>query len=382
MKGDRFNFTDEIKFSKAVYYHFKPIPLFREFKDATGGLGRFAPETGYLELQDSEGFCAHLTVSAGFLSDILPRLLTGEKKSYTTWRDELYWQIRNCGFQSGQAVEVGQADLMMLDLLAQRKGQALHRFLGAKKDWAAAYKGGGSLLLEDSELVEDMARYVEEGYTAVKFKVGSGMGMELERDLLRLEKVRGAVGESVEIAVDANQSWDADRAAKFARLAKTFRLAWLEEPVHSQDMNEISRLKDLIPEVPLAFGESMRCYYPYETYAEKGVSHLQPSIGRMSRMDDLLKIRDLAHKRGLRFSSGGRVSLNAVWGCLYDEDELIEYHEPISKPVGEYTLNAPIEKNGVFYTDSTISGNPIRINLKKLEIDGLLESSKIYYADK
>lgn len=35
--------------------------------------------------------------------------------------------------------------------------------------------------MEDDELVEDMVRYVEEGYTTVKFKVGSNDGTDMER---------------------------------------------------------------------------------------------------------------------------------------------------------------------------------------------------------
>ena len=110
--------------------------------------------------------------------------MTGEIKSYNEWKDSIYWKIRNFGFQSEKAVEVGNLDLLMLDLLAQRHGKTLHRFLGATKDWAAAYKGGGSLLLEDSELVEDMVRYVEEGYSTIKFKVGSDNGKNMEDGLL------------------------------------------------------------------------------------------------------------------------------------------------------------------------------------------------------
>ncbi|MEG7531513.1 MAG: L-alanine-DL-glutamate epimerase, partial [Hungatella sp.] len=148
------------------------------------------------------------------------------------------------------------------------------------------------------------------------------------------------------------------------------------------DMNGIKRLKESDITVPIAYGESMRIYYAYETYAEKGVDHLQPSVGRMSKMEDLLKIRDLARRDHLRFSSGGRIYLNAIFGCLYDEDELIEYHEPISKPVGAYTLYQPIEKDGRFYCPDDIPGNPQRMDIEKLEKDGFLESKKIFYTIK
>lgn len=375
-----FDFEDKIKFTKAVFYNIHPIPLPKVFKDGTGGMGRFAPEQGCIELYDDQGACAHLSCTRGFVTNVLPMILNGETKSYNQWREQLYWKVRNSGFQSSQAVEIGQLDLMMLDLLSQRAQKPLHRFLGATKDWAAAYKGGGSLLLSDTELVEDMVRYVEEGYTTVKFKVGSDDGTNMQRDIERLEKVRKAVGDGIGVAVDANQRWSVEDAYKFAQLAKPYNLAWFEEPIHSHDMNGIKQLKQMNVSMPIAFGESMRIYYAYETYVEKGVDHLQPSVGRMTKMDDLLKIRDLARRSGVKFSSGGRIYLNAIFGCLYAEDELIEYHEPITNPVGEYTLFQPEEKNGRFYMQTDLYGNPQRMDVEKLEKDGLLESKKVFYA--
>lgn len=377
-----FEFTDKIRFTHAKYYSFRPIPLPKVFKDGTGGFGKFAPEQGCIELYDSEGACAHLSCTRNFVATILPLILNGETKTFNEWKTSLYWKFRNGGFQSSQVVEVGQLELMMLDILAQRAGQPLHRFMGATKDWAAAYKGGGSLLLSDEELVDDMARYVSEGYTTVKFKVGSDDGTNMERDVKRLEKVRAALGDEIDIAVDANQRWSVEEAYKFAKMIEPYRPAWFEEPIHAHDMNGIKRLHEMLPDMELAFGESMRISYAYETYIEKGVTHLQPSVGRMTRMDDLLRIRDMARENGVRFSSGGRIYLNAIFGCLYGEDEYIEFHEPITVPVGEYTLFQPEEKNGRFYVQTDVAGNPQRMDIKKLEHDGLLESYTTYYAEK
>lgn len=377
-----FDFTDKIAFKKAVYYSIKPIPLYKPFQDGSGGNGKYAPERGFMDLYDEEGCCAHhLAIGRSFVERMLPRILTGEKKSYNQWREDLYWQIRNAGFQSEQAVEVGQVDLMMLDILAQRAGKSLHRFMGAEKDWAVCYKGGGSILLSDEELVDDMTRYVSEGYKTVKFKVGTNRGKNMERDITRLAKVREAVGDEIGIAVDANQVFTVEEAVKFAKMAEPYNLEWFEEPIHSQDMNGIKRLKEMGVKQPIAFGESMRISYAYETYLEKGVDHLQPSVGRMTRMDDLLKIRDMCREQGKTFSSGGRLYLNLLFGCLYNENERIEFHEPISAPVGDYTLFQPTKKGNRFYWDSDIIGNPLRMNVEKLEKDGLLVSREIYLAE-
>ncbi|MFV0502489.1 MAG: enolase C-terminal domain-like protein [Lachnospirales bacterium] len=377
---EKFDFEDEICFRKAIFYNFHPIPLWRKFKDATGGMGNNAPEQGCIELYDEEGYCANLTVTRGFVKNIIPMILNGKSMSFNKWRESLYWKIRNQGHQSSTACELGMLDILMLDLLAKRNNKPLHRFLGATKNWASAYKGGGSILLEDSELVEEMVRFKEEGYDTVKFKVGSSNNNH-DKDLLRIEKVRKALGKDIAIAVDANQKWSVDEAYEFATLAKPYNLAWLEEPIHAHNMNGIKELKDRGVPMDISFGESMRISYAYETYIEKGVDHLQPSVGRMSRIDDLLKIRKMAHENNITFSSGGRVYLNSIFGCLYNENEKIEYHEPISRPIGEYTLYKPEEKSGRFYCQDDVIGNPQRMDLEKLEKDGLLESKKIYYTN-
>ncbi|MFB9136638.1 enolase C-terminal domain-like protein [Vibrio olivae] len=376
----RYQFDEKLSFRKAIYYEFDPISLPRVFQDGTGGLGKFAPETGCIELYDSEGFVAHyLAIDRTFINTILPLILTGETRTFNEWREFLYWKVRNSGSQSEKAVCLGKMDTLMLDLLSQRKNMPLHRFLGATKDWANAYKGGGSILLEDSELVDDMQRYVSEGYKTVKFKVGSA---EMERDLRRIDKVRAAVGPDIEIAVDANQKWDVATAAKFAELTEPYHLAWLEEPIHANDMNGIRQLKETGVNVPIAFGESMRISYEFEIYAEKGVDVLQPSVGRMTRIDDLIAIRDLAREKGLRFMSGGRVYLCALFGTLFNDDELIEFHEPISQPVSDYALNIPQERNGRFYLPDDTPGNPQRLNLEKLEREGLLKLKQYFYSNR
>ena len=358
-----FNFEDQIRFTKAVFYNFRTIPLPKPFRDATGGMGMNVPEQGYLELYDDTGACAHYTVSRNFVSSMLPKILNGEKKSFRAWKHEQYWKIRNAGFQSADAVNVGTLELMMLDILAQRAEKPIHRFLGAEKDWAAAYKGGGAIIREDEELVEEMCRYAEEGTATVKFKVGSSHGelgeiLDMERDLRRIEKVKAALAGRSRIAVDCNQ--------KFT--------------VESADYNGIKRMKEMGVKQKLSAGESMRVYYAYEPYVEKGIDILQPSLGRMSRIDDLLKIRDLCRENGLEFQSGGRGAYNAYFGALYGDNERIEFHAPISEPVHELMLNVPTFKDSRFTLRSDIPGMPVRMDLKKIEKLGYLESVAYYQA--
>ncbi|MBI9096026.1 MAG: L-alanine-DL-glutamate epimerase [Sphaerochaeta sp.] len=373
-----FDFNEKISFSKAIYYNFNPIPVKKPWRDATGGFGNFLPLQGWIDLYDSEGYHGSTFCSRGMIDNILPLILTGESKTYKEWYTYVYWKFRNFGFQSGQISDLGQFDFIMLDLLSKRNNLPMHRFLGADKDWADAYKGGGSLLSSDEALVDDMVRYVDEGYKVIKFKVGSDFGQNMNKDIARLEKVRKAVGSDIAIAIDGNQVWNIDEAMQFAKMTTPYSIAWYEEPVHSHDMNAIKELKNRGLKIPIGYGESMRNYYSFETYVEKGVDHLMPLVGRISKMSDLLAIRDLANRNNLMFSSGGNVYINAVFGALYNENELLEIHEPMVGPIGEYLSIKSTEKNGKIYLPDIV-GAPLRIDIDKLEKDMILESVKYYY---
>lgn len=237
------------------------------------------------------------------------------------------------------------------------------------------------MLLSDEELVEEMSRYIEEGFNTVKFKMAQNKDGGMEKNLKRIECVRKALGDKCGIAVDANQGWTVDETIEFAKLAEEFNLEWIEEPIHSHDNMGIQKIKEGGVKQKLAFGESMRIFYAYETYAEKGVDILQPSLGRMSRIDDLLKIRDLARKTGAEFQSGGRTAYNASFGCLYGENERVEFHAPISEPVHELMLNVPLIKEGKLHVNTDINGIQVRMNIEKIESLGFLESKTIYLAE-
>jgi hypothetical protein len=84
---------------------------------------------------------------------------------------------------------------------------------------------------------------------------------------------------------------------------------------------------------------------------------------------------------GLRFSSGGTIWINAVFGTLYGDNELLENHEPMTQPIGECLSIKPEEKNGKLYLPD-IPGSPIRLDVQAMERRGLLESVRYIYADK
>ena len=369
-------FPDVIKIDRAVFYQISPIPIPVPFKDGTGGVRSASLFGSWIKLYDGDGVCGEGPCTRLAWDFFVPILLREEGKTIEEWRNFLFWQIRNFGYQSAHVSEMGALDFVMLDLLANRAGKPLHRFLGARRDWSNVYKGGGSVLLSDEELVADLVRFKEEGYRQTKFKIG-GDPTDWRGDLRRLEKARAALGDDFGIAVDANQGWSARTAFEFSKAAAPLHMSWFEEPVHAYDMDALDELRRLLDEdglrLEIAMGESVRSYHTFAEYARHGVDHLQPGNARMCSIGENMRVERLAREKGLRCTGGGFTFQHVVMGTLYSEDSMIEYHQPIMEPLLPYFEVVSRVENGRFYLPD-VPGLPVKMNFEKLAGDGLLDA--------
>ena len=73
-----------------------------------------------------------------------------------------------------------------------------------------------------------MRRYLDQGYTLVKMKIG---GASLDEDRARIEAVLDLLGgDGARLAVDVNGRFDEDTALQYADAMSAYGLAWYEEP--------------------------------------------------------------------------------------------------------------------------------------------------------
>ncbi|KZS73222.1 mandelate racemase [Mycobacterium kansasii] len=92
----------------------------------------------------------------------------------------------------------------------------------------AVYAAGGYYYpgLGLAELRDEMRGYLDQGYAAVKMKIG---GAALADDLARIEAVIDVVG-AEHVAVDANGRFDRSAATQWATALAPYGLRWYEEP--------------------------------------------------------------------------------------------------------------------------------------------------------
>lgn len=368
-------YKKQVRFVRAELYDCHPLTLPKEFYDSTGGPFTTVPVDSWLVLYNQNGTAGQCPCS-GRMRSLLKTIINGETKTYEEWYHILYWQIRNCGFSSESAVELGRLDLAFHDMLAKEAGLPLHRFFGAERDWANVYASGMGTNLTIDEMVAELQSFIDLGYTTFKMKIASDFGTKLDWDIERIRIVRSMIGPDARLALDANQLWKADEALEFAKRVEHFDIAWFEEPVQSYDMWELAKLTKVCP-IPIAMGESPRCYYPMESYVSAGVKQLQPIPSNLSSVEDWMKTRKLAREHGLELTAGGYSHMTASYIASGPEEDMVEYLSPVMKPLCDIMEYYPEERDGKFYLpmEPGISMSP---DFKFMEQNGVFKVKEYF----
>jgi L-fuconate dehydratase len=109
----------------------------------------------------------------------------------------------------------------------------------------------GWLGYSDEKLATLCSEAVQQGFGQIKLKVGGDLG----DDRRRCGIARAAIGDEIALAIDANQVWDVGPAIDWIRALAPFRLAWVEEPTHPDDILGHARIRAAVSPVKIATGE-------------------------------------------------------------------------------------------------------------------------------
>jgi galactonate dehydratase len=151
------------------------------------------------------------------------------------------------------------------DLLGKTLGAPLSRLLGGiARERIPIYANGWYRGERTPDEFAARARQVTaQGYRGLKFDPFGPALQNLSRqeEALALEivaAVRDAVGPDVELMIEAHDRFDVPTAIRVGRALEPFRIAWLEAPVHSADVDAMAAVAASIS-IPVAAGERLSC---------------------------------------------------------------------------------------------------------------------------
>jgi L-alanine-DL-glutamate epimerase-like enolase superfamily enzyme len=239
--------------------------------------------------------------------------------------DDMFWRVRGYGRKGVAFCAISAVDIALWDLKAKLFGVPLYRLLGPFTDRVPIYGSGGWTSFTQEELVREQLGYVERGIPRVKMKVAKDFGRSEREDVLRLEAVRKAVGDDVEIYVDANNGYYAKQAIGMARHLADYDVKWFEEPVLADDIAGLAAIARAI-DIPVATGEHEYTRYGFkELIAQGGADIVQPDVGRVGGVTEWMKVAHLAQAFNLPVAPHAVQVVHLHLACCIPNLRVVEY---------------------------------------------------------
>ena len=209
----------------------------------------------------------------------LARFVIGENPLHP----ERLWQKMYKGLFLSNNVAMNGITIACWDILAKSLHAPLWKLLGGKQNPSLRayangwYKGPR----EPAAFAEEAARVKAMGYTALKFDpFGSTYRFfdagEEKKSLAIVAAVRKAVGEDVDLLIEAHDRFSVSTAIRVGQELEPYRPMWLETPVMSTDIPATLQVARSI-RVPVATGERFHHLSQFlELLAGRAVDIVQP----------------------------------------------------------------------------------------------------------
>ena len=184
-------------------------------------------------------------------------------------------------------------DTALWDIKAKAAGLPLFRMLGAGSNRVQAYASGYLWREYDAKsLAMTGSQLASEGFRAMKFRMGAEP--RDEEELNRMDFLRHAVGDEIDLMVDINQGWDIKRSIRMGREMEGKKLLWLEDPIHHQDFDGLRQIADDLS-ISITAGEYLYGIEPISQMLAKGaVDILMVDLLRVGGITAWMKAAHLA----------------------------------------------------------------------------------------
>jgi mandelate racemase len=192
-------------------------------------------------------------------------------------------------------------DMAAWDALGQKHGLPLVRLLGAVPRPIPAYNSKGLGIQGLDKLEKEAAELVEEGFRALKLRLGRPGAAQ---DLDALRAVKKAIGPDITLMVDFNQGLSVAEAIRRGHMIdEEGGVHWIEEPIRADDFSGCSEIKRQI-RTPIQLGENfMGPEQMAQALAAGACDYVMPDAERIGGVTGWMRAAALAQGAGVEMSS-------------------------------------------------------------------------------
>lgn len=167
----------------------------------------------------------------------------------------------------------------------------LYASSGCRYDWCK----------NPEQLIEEALEYIEMGYTAMKFRLGTEWtwdSITVERFLGLVRELTQAVNGRMELMLDGNCRLTEEQAMAIAVELERLEFAWFEEPIPSDQIDGYARLCAAV-DMPISGGESFTTLEQFRPYLEKKAYDIVQPDAALCGITEATRIAQTAHRYGV-----------------------------------------------------------------------------------
>ncbi|MDB4897566.1 MAG: hypothetical protein JWN15_3828, partial [Firmicutes bacterium] len=173
-----------------------------------------------------------------------------------------------------------------------------------------------------SKLEAEVRGYMDQGFNAVKMKVGR---LDPVKEAQRVKLVRDVIGPEVKLMIDANQAYvDVNECASLCRAVEPYDITWFEEPLPVDMVEGHVRLRKQT-RIPLATGEVAATRWEFQELIRSGaIDYIQPDATMCGGVSEWMRIAACAGAQGVSVAPHYHWDIHVHLGCVTREVSILE----------------------------------------------------------
>ena len=235
------------------------------------------------------------------LVEAMAEMVTGDEVAPLELERKLRARYTLLGIHNIVLFAMSGIDMAAWDAYAQSLGQPLVRLLGAVPRPIPAYNSKGLGIMPIPALVREARELVDEGFRAVKLRMGRPSARE---DLDALRAVKKEIGPDVTLMADFNQVLTVAEAIRRGRtIDDEGGVLWIEEPIRADDYAGAARVAREVA-TPIQLGENfMGPEQMAQALAAGACDYAMPDAQRIGGITGWMRAAALAQGAGVEMSS-------------------------------------------------------------------------------
>ncbi len=214
-------------------------------------------------------------------------------------------------------------DMALYDVAAKKANQPLYKFLGGE---AKQMETDLTIGIDTPEKMAATAiDFVNNGVNIIKVKLGHGA----ENDIQRVKKIREAIGDAIQLRIDANQGWSFEEAEFALSTMGKYNIKFCEQPMRYWNDELLPALLKTSP-IPIMADESVYDHHDAQRLINThACDYVNIKFSKSAGIHEAIKINNICAEHQIPCMMGGmlesRLALTAFAHFASAHENIIFY---------------------------------------------------------